>query len=148
MSSHPFGGSSDPGSILGVRGARFRADDPGVLADALFLGVRFGVLGALALADGDLAGEDLVLAFLAGDGLATLSVSVPLFASSFLDAERVLFLPVLVLVLVLVLVAPLSSPAPAAAASEDDAGLNAKAEKSGRGRPDPFILLLLFSPLL
>ena len=136
MSSHPFGGSSDPGSILGVRGVRFRADDPGVLADAEdFLGVRLGVLGALALVDGDLAGEDLVLAFLAGDGLATLSVtSLVVVASSSLDAERVLFLP--------------ASPAPAAASEDDEAGLNAKAEKSGRGRPDPFMLLLLFSPLL
>ena len=137
MSSHPLGGSSDPGSILGVRGVRFRADDPGVLADADFLGVRLGVLGAaLALADGDLAGEDLVLAFLAGDGLATLSVSSA--ASPFLDAERVLFLPVL------------ASPAEAAAASDDDdeAGLNAKAEKSGRGRPDPFIVLPFLLSLL
>ena len=124
---------------MGVRGVRFRADDPGVLADADFLGVRLGVLGAaLALADGDLAGEDLVLAFLAGDGLATLSVSSA--ASPFLDAERVLFLPVL------------ASPAEADAASDDDdddeAGLNAKAEKSGRGRPDPFIVLPFLLSLL
>ena len=114
---------------------RFRADDPGVLADAVFfLGVRLGVLGA-------------ALAFLAGEGLATLSVSASSAASSFLVADRVLFLPVLAVVLA----APLSaSPAEAAAASDDDddVGLNAKAEKSGRGRPDPFIVLPFLLSLL